>query len=155
MWWFFPLPPLTRCNFPREDHHPFYKPSFSYQRYHHFHPRANFHRREHFHPKPHHVALKEREREKEKERYEQSKSTDGSSPPKQSSSKFMSAAKQTVTVIQTSREVRGRFVRADVVQTKALLNFIERYLLLFLLFYVVVLLFLLTPSLLLNLFQSR
>ncbi|XP_073326863.1 uncharacterized protein [Pagrus major] len=69
---------------PRDDHHPFYKPSFSYQRYHHFHPRGSFNRREHFHPKPHHIALKEREREKEKERYEQSKSTDGSSPPKPS-----------------------------------------------------------------------
>lgn len=130
----FTLPLLARCNFPRDDHHPFYKPSFSYQRYHHFHPRANFHRREHFHPKPHHVALKEREREKEKERYEQSKSADGSSPPKQSSSKFASAAKHlpdgflgVQTEILTSQEVRGRFIRTDVAQTKALLNFIERY----------------------------
>lgn len=130
----FTLPLLARCNFPRDDHHPFYKPSFSYQRYHHFHPRANFHRREHFHPKPHHVALKEREREKEKERYERSKSADGSSPPKQSSSKFASAAKHlpdgflgVQTEILTSQEVRGRFIRTDVAQTKALLNFIEGY----------------------------
>ncbi|KAM9350538.1 uncharacterized protein ABDE67_007839 [Symphorus nematophorus] len=72
---------------PRDEHRPFYKPGFGHHKYHYFHPRAYFHRRDNFHPKLHHIALREREREKEKERYEQRESTDGSSPPKQNTTR--------------------------------------------------------------------
>uniref|UniRef100_UPI0037E70741 periphilin-1 isoform X2 n=1 Tax=Semicossyphus pulcher TaxID=241346 RepID=UPI0037E70741 len=70
--------------FPR-DEHSFYKPGFSNQKYHHFSPRGYFHRKDHYHHKLHHSAPREREREREQEHYEQRESTDGSSPPKQSS----------------------------------------------------------------------
>ncbi|XP_023278508.1 serine/arginine repetitive matrix protein 5-like [Seriola lalandi dorsalis] len=73
-----------RPRFPRDDH-PFHKPGFGNQRYHHFNPRAYLDRRDHFHPKLPRIALKEREweKEKEKERYERREGADGNSPPKQ------------------------------------------------------------------------
>ncbi|KAM7404916.1 hypothetical protein PAMP_012220 [Pampus punctatissimus] len=70
---------LQSYSFPRDDHHSFFKPGFSNQRYHHFNPHSYFHRKDHF--QLHHIALRERDREKE--RYEQRERTDGSSPPKQ------------------------------------------------------------------------
>ncbi|XP_074536898.1 uncharacterized protein LOC141798882 [Halichoeres trimaculatus] len=66
------------------DYHSFYKPGFSYQRYHHSAHRGHFPRRDYFKPKLHHSALREREREKE-EWYEPRENAEGSSPPQQSS----------------------------------------------------------------------
>lgn len=92
LWWLWLFLFLSIDAVFRRDDHSFYKPGFSNHRYHHFNHRGYFHRRDYFHPKLHHITLREREREKEKERYEQRESADGSSPPKQSNSKFMSAA---------------------------------------------------------------
>ncbi|KAM7411664.1 hypothetical protein PAMA_021583 [Pampus argenteus] len=96
-------------HFPRDDHHSYFKPGFSNQRYHHFNPHSHFHRKDHFHPKLHHNALRERDREKE--RYEQRERTDGSSPPKQKNTTRPSLPKRTpsrdkdiqFTVSQSSR----------------------------------------------------
>lgn len=71
--------------FPRDDYS-FYKPGFGHHRHHHFGPRVYMHRKDHFHPKFHHITLKRGDREREeKERYEQRESSEGVSPPKQSS----------------------------------------------------------------------
>ncbi|XP_041655511.1 periphilin-1 [Cheilinus undulatus] len=71
---------------PRDDNS-FYKPGFSYHKYHHSSHRGYFPRRDYLKPKPYHPELRERERERENERYEQKKSAEGDSPPKQNTSR--------------------------------------------------------------------
>lgn len=79
-------------SFSRDDHS-FNKPGFGTHKYHQFTPRASFHQS--FHTQKHHHT---REREKEKERYEQRESTDGSSPSKLNTSKFICTVKSGKTV---------------------------------------------------------
>ncbi|XP_034550742.1 periphilin-1 [Notolabrus celidotus] len=73
--------------YKHREHHSFYKPGFSNQKYHHSGHRGYFHRRDYFKPKLHPSTPREREREKEKDWYEPRESAEGSSPPKQSTSR--------------------------------------------------------------------